>query len=150
MTARNLLRRLALAAIGVMAAGALYVLFTLPPRPIQLDGPSSPPTVVAGAYHVHTERSDGTRSIDEIAAAASRAGLKFVIFTDHGNGTRPPEPPAYRHGVLCIDAVEITTNSGHVIALGLTGATPYPLGGDAADVIEDVHRWGGRAVLAHP
>ena len=30
-----------------------------------------------------------------VAAAAARAGLKFVILTDHGDGTRPPDPPAY-------------------------------------------------------
>ena len=43
--------------------------------------------VVRGAYHVHSSRSDGTGTVDEIAAAAARAGLQFVIITDHGNGT---------------------------------------------------------------
>ena len=35
---------------------------------------------------------------------AARAGLKFIVFTDHGDATRTPDPPAYRSGVLCIDA----------------------------------------------
>ena len=43
-------------------------------------------------------------SVDEVAAAAAAAGLQFVVFTDHGDATRPPDPPAYRHGVLTIDA----------------------------------------------
>ena len=44
---------------------------------------------------------------------------------------------AYLHGVLCIDGVEISTDDGHYVALGL-GPTPYPLGGAAAAVVEDV------------
>ena len=87
--------------------------------------------------------------VDEVAAAAARAGLNFIILTDHGDGTREPDPPAYRSGVLCIDAVEISTASGHVVALGLPRA-PYPLGGETRDVVEDVQRLGGLAIAAHP
>jgi hypothetical protein len=105
--------------------------------------------VARGAYHVHTERSDGTGTLDEIAAAAAAAGLQFVILTDHGNGLRDPEPPAYRSGVLCIDGVEISTDAGHFVALGLP-RTPYPLAGLSRDVIDDVHRLGGFGFAAHP
>ena len=52
--------------------------------------------------------------------------------------------------MLCIDAVEINTLAGHVVALGLDRPSPYPLAGEARDVIEDIHRLGGWAVLAHP
>jgi hypothetical protein len=138
-----------LAVTGIVAAGALFVFLTLPPRPIRLDATANP-NIVAGAYHVHTSRSDGTKPVEEIAAAAARAGLKFVVFTDHGDATRPPDPPAYHHGVLCLDAVEISTDAGHLVALGLDRAAPYPLAGDPEDVIEDVHRLGGRAIVAHP
>ena len=134
---------------AVAAAVMFYFGATLPPPPMALDGPS-PPLQAAGAYHIHTSRSDGTGSVDEIAAAAARAGLRFVIVTDHGDGTRAPDAPAYRHGVLCVDAVEISTDSGHVVALGLTGPAPYPLAGRARDVIDDIHRLGGVAVVAHP
>ena len=64
---------------------------------------------VAGAFHVHSTRSDGTGDREAIAAAAARAGLQFVVITDHGDATRTPDPPAYLDGVLCIDAVEIST-----------------------------------------
>lgn len=84
-----------------------------------------------------------------MAAAAARAGLKFVVFTDHGDATRPPEPPAYRHGVLCLDGVEISTTAGHYVAIGLP-TSPYPLGGEARGVVEDVHRLGGFGIAAHP
>ena len=72
-----------------------------------------------------------------------------MILTDHGDGTRAPEPPAYRSGVLTIDGVELNTTGGHYAAIGLP-ASPYPLAGTPADVIEDVHRLGGFGIAAHP
>jgi hypothetical protein len=95
-------------------------------------------------------RSDGSGSVDSIARAAHAAGLAFIVLTDHGDGTAAALPPAYRSGVLCIDAVEISTNGGHVVALGLNGAAPFPMAGEPADVIEDIHRRGGFAIVAHP
>jgi hypothetical protein len=114
----------------------------------------SPMTIAAaatarGVVHVHSIRSDGSGTIDEIAAAASRTGLQFVVVTDHGDGTRPVMAPAYRHGVLVLDGVEISTTHGHYLGLGL-GQTPYRLAGDAADVVADVRRFGGFGVVAHP
>src|SRR6202035_2839795 len=84
-----------------------------------------------------------------VAAAAARAGLKFVIFTDHGDATRVPDAPAYRSGVLCLDGVEISTGGGHYVAIDMPAA-PYPLGGDPRDVVEDVRRLGGFGIAAHP
>ena len=107
-----------------------------------------PPTA-RGAYHIHSDRSDGSGSVEAIAEAAPRAGLQFIVLTDHGDGTRAPDAPHYRHGVLVIDAVEINTTGGHLVALGL-GAAPYPLAGTAADVLDDVRRMGGIGIAAHP
>ena len=96
----------------------------------------------------HSDGAGGRR--DAIAAAAARAGLRFVIFTDHGDGTRAPEAPRRTsHGVLCIDAVEISTNGGHYVALDMRPST-YPLGGEASAVVEDVRRLGGFGIAAHP
>ncbi len=130
------------------AAAVVYVGLTLPPA----SRPLSPvqPNTIYGAYHVHTNRSDGSGSPDDVARAAAAASLQFVILTDHGDATRTPDPPFYRHGVLMIDAVEISTTSGHLVALGLTKASPFPLGGEARDTVEDVHRMGGWTVIAHP
>ena len=99
--------------------------------------------------HVHTSRSDGLGRPDDVAAAAARAGLKFLIFTDHGDATRPPDAPTYRSGVLCLDGVEISTSGGHYLAIDMP-ASPYPLGGEPRDVVEDVARLGGFGVAAHP
>lgn len=134
---------------ALVAAVMLYVGFTLPRRPIEL-GELAPGQVSHGAYHVHTTRSDGTGSIEDVARAAARAGLDWVIVTDHGDATRQADPPVYLQGVLIIDAAEISTSSGHVVALGLNEGSPYPLAGRAEDVIEDIHRQDGWAIAAHP
>jgi len=148
------MRRLLLKLIGLtaalVAAVLVWVLATLPPAATRPANSPAPPDLVTGAYHIHSSRSDGSGSVDDIAAAAERAGLRFVILTDHGDATRAPDPPSYRHGVLVIDAVEINTRGGHVVALNLHGASPYPLAGDVRDVIEDIHRQGGWTVAAHP
>jgi hypothetical protein len=43
----------------------------------------------------------------------------------------------------------VSTTEGHVVAIGLRAAE-YPLGGEASDAIEDIHRLGGMAIAAHP
>lgn len=131
---------------ALVAAVVVLVGLVLPPARLSLEGGDD---AIPGAFHVHTNRSDGRGSPDEVAAAAARAGLRFLVFTDHGNGTRAPDPPTYRSGVLCLDGVEISTDDGHLIALGLPVA-PYPLAGEGRDVLEDVHRLGGIGVAAHP
>jgi hypothetical protein len=115
----------------------------LPPAPSQIGEP------VRGVFHVHTRRSDGSGTVEQVARAAARAGLRFVVVTDHGDGTRARSAPAYHNGVLVIDAVEVSTNHGHVVALN-ADRSPYPLAGEARDVAEDIRRMGGVAIAAHP
>jgi hypothetical protein len=144
------IRRFLIAIAGLAAAVAGIALLLLPARALpaaQFEVPRTWP-VVRGAYHIHSQRSDGTGTLDEIASAAARANLQFVIVTDHGDRAAP-EAPSYRSGVLVIDAVEISTRDGHYVALGL-GPTPFRLAGDARDVIEDVRRFGGFGFAAHP
>jgi hypothetical protein len=140
-------KKLVLITAAFVAAVAVFALLTLPPRRLAL--PAATDGTVAGIIHVHTNRSDGLSGPDEIAAAAARAGLTFLVFTDHGDATRAPDPPTYRSGVLCLDGIEISTTGGHYIALDMP-ASPYPLGGEARDVVEDVRRLGGFGIAAHP
>ena len=141
------MKKLLLLAAALVAAVTVLAVLTVPPHrqalPIFADG------TVPGIIHVHTNRSDGLSAPDQVAAAAARAGLKFLIFTDHGDATRAPAPPVYRSGVLCLDGVEISTNGGHYVAIDMP-ASPYPLGGEARDVVDDVRRLGGFGIAAHP
>lgn len=141
-----MVKRASLAA--AVLAIVVFLALNLPPARRNLERTFDDGTV-SGILHVHSSRSDGSGTPDEVAAAAARAGAAFVIFTDHGDATRSPAPPAYRSGVLCLDAVEISTRGGHYIALDMPAA-PYPLGGEARDVVEDVARLGGFGVAAHP
>jgi hypothetical protein len=133
-------------AVVVLAAGAIILNQSLPGTQTLT---TTAPAGVRGAMHIHTRRSDGSGTPEEIAAAAARAGLQFIILTDHGDGTRTPARPAYHGGVLVVDAVEISGEDGHVIALGLPKAS-YPLKGEVRDIVDDVARMGAMSVAAHP
>jgi len=145
--ARGHLKKLLWLAVALVAAAGILVGFTAPPKPLPL-APFADGTI-AGIAHVHTNRSDGLSDPDTIASAAARAGLKFLVFTDHGDGMRKPDPPQYRAGVLCLDGAEISTSGGHYVALDMPAA-PFPLAGEPRDVVEDVRRLGGFGIAAHP
>ena len=149
---RTVSRRVAVWALIALAIGVLFLWAAAPPAPRRLDAArwgDLADRTVPGAFHVHTTRSDGHGDRAQVAAEAARAGLKFVILTDHGDGTRPPDPPAYIDGVLVLDAVELSTDHGHYVALDMPRA-PYPLGGAGDAVVEDVRRLGGFGIVAHP
>ena len=87
---------------GGLLSGGFY--FGAPPPAQIVSRESSISRPLRGAIHVHTRRSDGTGTMETVAEAASAAGLKFVIVTDHGprvslgdnfEGIRPPDPPTY-------------------------------------------------------
>jgi hypothetical protein len=142
-------RRVLWAAAVLAAAAAVLLALTIPPARQILSGADD--GTVVGVMHIHTNRSDGRSSPEEVAAAAARAGLRFIVVTDHGDATRTPDPPVYRNGVLCIDGIEISTTGGHYVAIGLPPvASPYPLGGEPRDVVEDVARLGGFGIASHP
>jgi hypothetical protein len=143
-------RGVAVSAITVAAAAAIVAVLIAPSARTTVPASWRPRhTVVAGAFHVHTNLSpDSAGSIDEAAAAARRAGLSFVVATEHGDDTRPPLRPAYRSGVLWIDAVEISTADGHYATFGIA-QSPYPLAGEGRDVVDDVRRLGGVGIVAH-
>lgn len=99
-----------------------------------------------GAFHVHTQRSDGRGTVEEVAAAAHEAGLQFVVLTDHNDFT--PREPVFVQGVLMVPAVEISTATGHLVAFGMQ----TPLDGPRArrEGVSAVEASGGVSVLAHP
>jgi hypothetical protein len=142
------LKRFLIATAALLAVVAVSLAVILPPKRLNLSAPWTDGTI-PGILHIHSARSDGRGTLDDIARAAAHSGLKFIVVTDHGDATRSPEPPAYRDGVLCLDAVEISTTGGHYIAMDMPKA-PYPLGGEPRDVVDDVRRLGGFGIVAHP
>ena len=138
-----------LAGLAVALGAALACSWALAPPARTRLAPPHDPRLVRGALHVHTTRSDGAGTPEQVAAAAGRAGLHFVVLTDHGDATRKPDPPRYVGQVLLVDGVEISTSGGHYVAIGLPQA-PYRLAGEPRDVVADVARLGGFGMAAHP
>lgn len=129
-------------------AGFFTVAATQAEYPVVPSRPDAP-RWMRGAYHVHTTRSDGRGSVEEVARAAKAAGLDFVVLTDHNDfGQREP---AYVDGVLVVPGVELSTAHGHLAAFGmerpLEGVRPWMDGGAAEAAVEKA---GGVGVLAHP
>ncbi|MEO3755536.1 CehA/McbA family metallohydrolase [Streptomyces sp. B6B3] len=124
-----------------------------------------PPTRVAGRgrgwyrgdCHVHSDRSDGGEMTpEELAAEARATGLDFLATTEHAS--------AATHGLwgrhagddlLVILGEEVTTRTGHWLALGLRPGQVvdwrYGVRDGTVDRhLERVHRIGGLCVAAHP
>jgi hypothetical protein len=136
-----------LGAVLLVSAAALRVVLWRP-RAVVGEAPRDGYTRVAGAVHVHSTLSDGGGTPEEIAAAARRAGLGFVVITDHNNlDARPAE--GYRDGVLVLVGTEISTTAGHLLGLGIADPV-YRFSGDDRDALDDVRALGGAAFAAHP
>ncbi|MBS2029663.1 MAG: hypothetical protein JST54_17300 [Deltaproteobacteria bacterium] len=131
-------RRALLGALGLLALFGIKTALTRPP-------PRGSVHTVHGVYHVHSNRSDGSGSPDDIAAAAAKAGLDFVVMTDHNR--LDPDLLGVKQGVLIIPATEESTNVGHVVSLG---ATRPLLPAEMERPLGQIRRLHGAPVLAHP
>jgi predicted metal-dependent phosphoesterase TrpH len=98
--------------------------------------------------HVHTTLSDGGGEPGEVISAARAAGLDFVAITDH-NVLDAKSLEGYRQGVLVLVGTEISTNAGHLLALGIPDPV-FRFSGDMRDALDDVRELGGLAYAAHP
>ena len=139
--------------LAAVAAAAGLGAWALAARPLDTAAGDTPPprgrwTEVVGAVHVHTTHSDGAGSVEHVAAAARRAGLDFVVVTDHNTfGAKPAE--GYAGDLLLIVGTEISTHAGHLLGLGID-EPGYRFPPTAADVLRDVAELGGTAIVAHP
>jgi hypothetical protein len=106
----------------------------------------------AGNTHVHTTYSDGTGLHADVAEAAARAGLDFLIFTDHNVWVDGLE--GYFGDLLVLVGEEIhdprlSPQGNHLLAYN-TQAELAPLAPDPQALIDGVRAHGGSAYLAHP
>ena len=117
--------------------------------------------LLVGVLHVHHAPShDSDGSFAEVVAAAHAAELDFVVLTEHvepGDVTGPL--PAAEHAglhegpggrsLLVLVGVELGTVDGHLLAYDVPELLPAE-GRPGADVIADIQRMGGFAVVPHP
>ena len=132
---------------AVLGALALRVALWRP-RPVEGAPPDDGFTRVPGIVHVHTTLSDGGGTPDEVTAAAKKAGLRFVVITDHNNLEAKPFEGDH-DGVLVLVGTEISTTAGHVLGLGIPDPV-FRFSGDGQDALDDVRKLGGAAFAAHP
>jgi hypothetical protein len=128
-------------------------------RPTTVTRPSRQLVRRAGWYrgdlHTHTVHSDGRRRIEEMAAAATSAGLDFIVSTDHNTNSANRAWAASSGDLEVIAGEEVTTRHGHWLAVGLPpgGWVDWrysPRDGVFADYAAQVRADGGLVVAAHP
>lgn len=110
--------------------------------------------------HIHTTRSDGRRTPDEVAALYRAAGYDAIAMTDHWawhcsgelGGLKLISGAEYDIG--CADPCGVCGDSCggvyHIVALGCTEEPAVTHEMTAAEIADAIHRCGGLAVLAHP
>lgn len=101
-----------------------------------------------GNMHIHSRYSDGSATIDQIRTAAKRAGLDFIIITDHFN-LQAADQEGYKDDLLMLVGMEINEAHNHYLALDIKKVvknnTDHP-----QEVINDVNEQGGIGIIAHP
>ncbi|MEI7474663.1 MAG: PHP domain-containing protein [bacterium] len=101
-----------------------------------------------GAIHIHSKHSDGTSTIPEIAKYAKKAGLKWIVITDHNN-LDGLEEEGWHDGVAVIIGQETSPpTSDHFLALGLNEVISEKL--SPQEVINETNNKGGFGFIAHP
>src|SRR5213594_2906045 len=101
---------------------------------------------------LHSDLGDGLSSIEEILDSAERAGLDVIALTDHDDirGAFALRELAARRSspVDVVPGVEVTTRSGHLLALWIEDEVPMFC--SLADALSRVHAAGGVAIVPHP
>lgn len=101
---------------------------------------------------LHSNLGDGLNSPAEILDAAERSQMTVIALTDHDDirGSFVMRDLAARRSspVSVIPGIEVTTRSGHLLALFVEQEVPMfrPL----AETILAIHRQGGLAIVPHP
>lgn len=106
---------------------------------------------VACVAHLHSVYSDGTGTVEEIAAAASRAAADVVLLTDHDSleARRRGQEGWHGDALVCVGEEVSPKGGNHYLAFGLEeeidhrGLTP-------AQVVAAVRDAGGFGFVAHP
>ncbi|MFF7297070.1 CehA/McbA family metallohydrolase [Streptomyces sp. NPDC008265] len=119
--------------------------------------PGRGPGWYRGDLHLHSVHSDGSRTVDEIVAAARREGLHFLATSDHNTSSTGV---TWRGNVpddlLVVNAEEVTTRHGHWLAVGLPQGewVDWRYGPADQGAFEArsrrVHALGGITIAAHP
>lgn len=100
-----------------------------------------------GALHIHTIYSDGTGTVEHVIESARKAGLRWIIITDHNTLEHQPYE-GWHNGALMIADHEVTPDRNHFLALNVDEVLDHRL--DPQDFVDAAYARGGFGVIAHP
>ncbi len=106
---------------------------------------------VTCVVHAHSVHSDGTGTVEQIAAQAARADVDAVLLTDHDSlEARRRGAERYHGPVLVCVGEEVSPKDGnHYLAFGIDEEIEHD-GLTAAEIVAAVAEGGGFGFLAHP
>ena len=130
---------------------------TRPPRQLHFTGPDRAEASqtgyqdYTGVIHVHTTYShDAHGTFEDAVRAANAQQLDFLIITEHNTLQPLRDGKQGWHGaVLVLIGVEISTRSGHYLALNVTEEIDRNRL-SPQQIIDEVARQGGLGFIAHP
>jgi len=104
-----------------------------------------------GILHVHTNASCGSGSLTQVIAAAKAASLSFLAVSDHNiaisnAAVAAADPPEF----AVIEGEEVSTSSGHYLALGITDDWRRGTSYDARSLMASTRKAGAVNFVAHP
>jgi len=99
----------------------------------------------------HRRRFDALNNPREMIEAAIRRGLQGMIITDHDSvmgGLVGKRAAKEYNGFQVIPGAEVTSRSGHILAIGIEVDVPKRL--SVEETVEKIHDLGGIAIASHP
>jgi len=102
--------------------------------------------------HIHTEYSDGIGSVREVLLEAYRKGLDGIAITDHNTAKafREAEKYAVKLGLNIIPGLELKTDAGHILAIGVDVDLKGEVKLNYEEAVEWIRSLGGISIIAHP
>ncbi|MEM7348079.1 MAG: hypothetical protein AAF485_27935, partial [Chloroflexota bacterium] len=113
---------------------------------------------IVGNLHLHTLASDGTGTHAEVAAAAAKAGLDFIVYTDHNAWVDDQEgwyqDPGSGRNVLCLMGQEVNDTQlnpecNHLLTF-FVKQDLQPLAANPQKLLDYLQTQGSPTFLAHP
>ncbi|MFB6125319.1 MAG: PHP domain-containing protein [Halanaeroarchaeum sp.] len=101
--------------------------------------------------HSHSVLSyDGRDPIEMLLEQAAAVGLDALVVTDHDEFAASEEAAdlAAEYGLLGIPGMEVTSEAGHVLAIGIDERVPSDL--PFEETLDAIHDRGGIAIVPHP
>jgi predicted metal-dependent phosphoesterase TrpH len=107
--------------------------------------------VLSVEFHSHSSLSyDGRDPVELLLGQAEAVGLDALAVTDHDeiDASLRAADLAQEYDLVGIPGMEITSEAGHVLGLGVEEAVPPGLSYD--ETLDRIHDQGGIAVVPHP